>query len=115
MLAMAAVNATLQIVFQPDFLQEAADKGAFLKGQLEAELKSPFVKQIRGKGLMLGIECDGPVADIISELQTLGLLVLPAGPNVIRLLPPLTVTKDEIAEAVSKLKQAIAHHSAVNQ
>ncbi|WP_148305347.1 aminotransferase class III-fold pyridoxal phosphate-dependent enzyme, partial [Bacillus subtilis] len=38
-----------------------------------------------------------------------------AGPNVIRLLPPLTVTKDEIAEAVSKLKQAIAHHSAVNQ
>lgn len=115
MLAMAAVNATLQIVFQPDFLQEAADKGAFLKEQLEAELKSPFVKQIRGKGLMLGIECDGPVADIIAELQTLGLLVLPAGPNVIRLLPPLTVTKDEIAEAVSKLKQAIAHHSAVNQ
>lgn len=115
MLAMAAVNATLQIVFQPDFLQEAADKGAFLKEQLEAELKSPFVKQIRGQGLMLGIECDGPVADIITELQTLGLLVLPAGPNVIRLLPPLTVTKDEIAEAVSKLKQAIAHHSAVNQ
>ncbi|ARV44733.1 acetylornithine transaminase [Bacillus subtilis] len=115
MLAMAAVNATLQIVFQPDFLQEAADKGTFLKEQLEAELKSPFVKQIRGKGLMLGIECDGPVADIITELQTLGLLVLPAGPNVIRLLPPLTVTKDEIAEAVSKLKQAITHHSAVNK
>lgn len=113
---MGAVNATLQIVFQPDFLQEVADKGAFLKEQLEAELKSPFVKQIRGKGLMLGIECDGPVADIIAELQTLGLLVLPAGPNVIRAaLPPLTVTKDEIAEAVSKLKQAIAHHSAVNQ
>nr|WGE06337.1 aminotransferase class III-fold pyridoxal phosphate-dependent enzyme [Bacillus subtilis] len=117
MLAMAAVNATLQIVFQPDFLQEAADKGAFLKGQLEAELKSPFVKQIRGKGLMLGIECDGyGIADIISELQTLGLLVLLTFySNVIRLLPPLTVTKDEIAEAVSKLKQAIAHHSAVNQ
>lgn len=115
MLAMAAVNATLQIVFQPDFLQEAADKGALLKEQLEAELKSPFVKQIRGKGLMLGIECDRPVADIIAELQTLGLLVLLTSPNVIRLLPPLTVTKDEIAEAVSKLKQAIAHHSAVNQ
>ncbi len=63
---------------------------------------------------MLGIECDGPVADIITELQTLGLLVLPAGPNVIH-APPLTVTKDEIAEAVSKLKQAITHHSAVNQ
>ncbi|GED02193.1 acetylornithine transaminase [Bacillus atrophaeus] len=115
MLAMAAVNATLQIVFQPEFLQEAAEKGEYLLALLQAELNGPFVKQIRGKGLMVGIECDGPVSHIISELQTLGLLVLPAGPNVIRLLPPLTVSKDELSSAVGKLKQAIAQHTAVNR
>ncbi|MBT2573845.1 acetylornithine transaminase [Bacillus sp. ISL-51] len=114
-LAMAAVNATLQTVFQPDFLQEAADKGRFLQAQLKSELTGPFIKQIRGKGLLVGIECAGPVSGIIGDLQERGLLVLPAGPNVIRLLPPLTVSKEDITTAVSKLKEAIEAHSAVNQ
>lgn len=114
-LAMAAVNATLQTVFQQEFLQEAAAKGRFLQAQLKSELTGPFVKQIRGKGLLAGIECAGPVSGIIGDLQERGLLVLPAGPNVIRLLPPLTVSEEEITTAVSKLKEAIEAHSAVNQ
>ena len=114
-LAMAAVNATLDIVFQPDFLQAAADKGAFLKAQLKRELTVPFVKNIRGKGLLIGIECAGPVSGIIGDLQERGLLVLPAGPNVIRLLPPLTVSEEEILSAVSMLKAAIEANSAVKR
>ncbi|KAF6538559.1 acetylornithine transaminase [Bacillus velezensis] len=114
-LAMAAVKATLDIVFQPDFLQEAADKGSFLKAQLNRELTGPFVKEIRGKGLLIGIECAGPVSGIIGDLQERGLLVLPAGPNVIRLLPPLTVSEEEMLSAVSMLKAAIEAHSAVKR
>ncbi|MFA1780890.1 acetylornithine transaminase [Bacillus amyloliquefaciens] len=114
-LAMAAVKATLDIVFQPDFLQAAADKGSFLKAQLNHELTGPFVKEIRGKGLLIGIECAGPVSGIIGDLQERGLLVLPAGPNVIRLLPPLTVSEEEMLSAVSMLKAAIEAHSAVKR
>ncbi|MEC0445956.1 Acetylornithine transaminase [Bacillus velezensis] len=114
-LAMAAVKATLDIVFQPDFLQAAADKGSFLKAQLNRELTGPFVKEIRGKGLLIGIECAGPVSGIIGDLQERGLLVLPAGPNVIRLLPPLTVSEEEMLSAVSMLKAAIEAHSAVKR
>ncbi|MEC1106079.1 acetylornithine transaminase [Bacillus velezensis] len=114
-LAMAAVKATLDIVFQPDFLQAAADKGSFLKAQLNRELTGPFVKEIRGKGLLIGIECAGPVSGIIGDLQGRGLLVLPAGPNVIRLLPPLTVSEEEMLSAVSMLKAAIEAHSAVKR
>ncbi|TWO89792.1 acetylornithine transaminase [Bacillus velezensis] len=114
-LAMAAVKATLDIVFQPDFLQAAADKGSFLKAQLNRELTGPFVKEIRGKGLLIGIECAGPVSGIIGDLQERGLLVLPAGPNVIRLLPPLTVSEEEMLSAVSMLKAAIEAPSAVKR
>lgn len=114
-LAMAAVKATLDIVFQPDFLLAAADKGSFLKAQLNRELTGPFVKEIRGKGLLIGIECAGPVSGIIGDLQGRGLLVLPAGPNVIRLLPPLTVSEEEMLSAVSMLKAAIEAHSAVKR
>lgn len=75
----------------------------------------PFVKNIRGKGLLIGIECAGPVSGIIGDLQERGLLVLPAGPNVIRLLPPLTVSEEEILSAVSMLKAAIEANSAVKR
>jgi acetylornithine aminotransferase len=112
---MAAANATLETIFESSFLEEVSAKGAFLHQQLKEKLQFPLVKDIRGKGLIAGIECKEPVQALIEALQKEGLLVLPAGPNVIRLLPPLTVAKSEIKAAVEKLKAVMADHSAVKQ
>ncbi|ASB90139.1 acetylornithine transaminase [Bacillus sonorensis] len=115
MLAMAAANATLDIIFEKRFLDEVSEKGECLREELQSMLQFPLVKEIRGKGLIAGIECKKPVQPLIEELQTEGLLVLPAGPNVIRLLPPLTVEKHEITEAVEKLNNVFSRHSTVKQ
>ncbi|MFT0802924.1 acetylornithine transaminase [Bacillus swezeyi] len=115
MLAMAAANATLKIIFEKSFLEEVSAKGEFLQKELKEKLQFPCVKEIRGKGLIAGIECEEPVQPLIEDLQKEGLLVLPAGLNVIRLLPPLSVAKNEISEAVEKLNRVFTHHSSVKQ
>ncbi|MFO6494892.1 MULTISPECIES: acetylornithine transaminase [Bacillus] len=115
MLAMAAANATLETIFEKSFLEEVAEKGAYLQKELQEKLQFPFVKDIRGKGLIAGIECEEPVQPLIEALQKEGLLVLPAGENVIRLLPPLTVEKNEISQAVEKLNRVFTDHMAVKQ
>ncbi|MED1738219.1 acetylornithine transaminase [Bacillus swezeyi] len=115
MLAMAAANATLNIIFEKSFLEEVSAKGKFLQKELKEKLQFPCIKEIRGKGLIAGIECEEPVQPLIEDLQKEGLLVLPAGLNVIRLLPPLSVAKNEISEAVEKLNRVFAHYSSVKQ
>ncbi|KAA6453331.1 acetylornithine transaminase [Bacillus swezeyi] len=115
MLAMAAADATLKIIFEKSFLEEVSAKGEFLQKELKEKLQFPCVKEIRGKGLIAGIECEEPVQPLIEDLQKEGLLVLPAGLNVIRLLPPLSVAKNEISEAVEKLNRVFTHHSSVKQ
>jgi acetylornithine aminotransferase len=70
------------------------------------------VVDVRGKGLLVGIECAGPVAGIVTELQHRGLLVITAGPNVLRLLPNLLVTAEEIEEAVSLISAVLAEQAA---
>ncbi|MFC4777795.1 acetylornithine transaminase [Paenibacillus sp. GCM10023252] len=100
-LATAAVKATIETIVGDELPQRAAEHGAYLIQQLQAKLAgSPQVKEIRGLGLIVGIECTAPVASLIKGAQEQGLLVLTAGPNVIRLLPNLLVTNEEIDQAV---------------
>lgn len=107
-LAMAAAKATLDEIFQPEFLQSVIEKGEYLKNQLKDQLANiPFVKDVKGKGLLLGIQCDCEAAPIIAEIHKQGLLVLGAGPKVIRLLPPLNVSFEEMDEAVGILKSTL--------
>ena len=107
-LAMAAAKAVLSIVFAEEFLQEVSEKAAYLAEQLNAEIKPlPFVKEIRQKGLMVGIECEDKVGELVPQLLEKGLMVLVAGEKVIRLLPPLTVTEDEITVAINQIKEVI--------
>ncbi|MGG4488808.1 acetylornithine transaminase [Metabacillus idriensis] len=109
-LAMAAARATLTKIFQPQFLQEVAKKSEKMAEKLEAALlDAPAVTEIRGKGFMIGIQLNQDSAPIITELRNNGLLTLPAGPDVIRLLPPLTVSADEINEAVGIIEKTIKH------
>jgi acetylornithine/N-succinyldiaminopimelate aminotransferase len=96
-LAMAAAKATLETVFQPSFLQSVQEKGQRLFEGLSEHLRDvPTVKKVRGKGLLLGIELDIEVNKVLASLREEGLLALSAGSNVLRLLPPLTVSNEEI-------------------
>lgn len=108
-LAMAAAKAVLDIAFDEKFLEAVANKSDYLHAQLTERIEDlPIVKSIRGKGMMIGIECAEETSGLIPQLIEKGLLVLAAGPTVIRLLPPLTVTKDEIDQAVSVIRDVLA-------
>lgn len=107
-LAMAAAKAVLSTVLNREFLKEVEEKGNYLQRILTERLeKNSFVSAIRGKGLMIGIYCEDDVSKIITKLMNKGLLVLSAGLNVIRLLPPLTVTVEEIDNAVNLIEESL--------
>ena len=113
---MAAVIATIETMLADNVPAQAASASAYLFAQLRKQLDAlPGIVQIRGQGLLVGIECDGPVADVISELHRRGLLVVQAGPNVVRLLPNLLVTREEIDEAVTLLAAVLAERGATKQ
>lgn len=100
-LAMAAAKATLSEVFQPEFLEAVQEKADFVRKSLTEKLANiDLVKEVRGKGLMIGIECTMEVSSILKQLREKGLIVLNAGPNVIRLLPALTISKETLAEGI---------------
>ncbi|MBS7225507.1 MAG: aspartate aminotransferase family protein [Clostridiaceae bacterium] len=103
----AAANAVLGIVNRPEFLDEVVKKGEYLKNGILA-LHSDKVQGVRGKGLMLGIIVDAEErAELVAKCMDKGLLVLTAGTQAIRLLPPLTITYEELDEALAIFKEAL--------
>lgn len=102
-LAMRVAEAVLENVFESSFLENVQELSAYFVKQLQANLPPSYT--VQGQGLLLGIGCgDTEVAPFISAAEDKGLLLVGAGPHVIRLLPPLTVSKTEIDEAVAILK-----------
>lgn len=102
-LAMHVAETVLDYVFEPSFLENVQDLSSYFVKQLQANLPTSYT--VQGQGLLLGIGCgEAEVAPYITAAEEKGLLLVGAGPNVIRLLPPLTVTKAEIDEAVQILK-----------
>ncbi|WP_138496152.1 acetylornithine transaminase [Paenibacillus pinistramenti] len=107
-LATSAIIATLEVMEEDQLPERAAKMGAYLKEKLEEKLSGlSFVKEIRGMGLLVGIECGGPVGELILAGQQNKLLFINAGPNVIRLLPNLYVSHEEIDQAVDTLYNVI--------
>ena len=107
-LAMAVGNAVLDVVLEPGFLQSVERMGLLLKQRL-AELKDrhpAVIAEIRGQGLMMGIRTQVPNTDFIAAARDQHLILIGAGDNVARLLPPLIVTEAEIGEAVNRLDAA---------
>ncbi|UOQ95315.1 acetylornithine transaminase [Halobacillus shinanisalinarum] len=107
-LGMTAVKATLGTVFNYHFLKEVEERGAFFQKELQARLLplAP-VHEIRGQGLMIGIEVNTPVPAIIEELREKGLLAVPAGAQVLRLLPPLNVSYEELQIAAQRIESVL--------
>ena len=103
-----AAKATLEIVFQNDFLQEVERKGAYFQNLLKSELAdSKVVKSIKGKGLMIGIELTEKANPFLVQARKEKLLILTAGDHVLRILPPLTVSNEEIEKAVHILAKVL--------
>jgi acetylornithine aminotransferase len=103
-LAMTAAEATLDLLLNDTVMADIQEKGEYLRQQLEKKLPKSIVSSIRGRGLMIGIECTMPVAPLIDALRENGLLVVSAGPHVIRLLPSLFVTEQELTQAIEKIQ-----------
>ncbi|PWR01534.1 acetylornithine transaminase [Meridianimarinicoccus roseus] len=97
-------------IADPAFLAEVNRKAAAFRQSLEglvAEHPDVF-DHVRGSGLMLGLKCKAPAASVVAGAQACQLLTVPAADNVVRLLPPLTITDDELAEAAARLHAAAA-------
>ncbi|MGV0908839.1 acetylornithine transaminase [Martelella sp. FOR1707] len=113
-LAMAVGNAVLDVVLEDGFLEHVREVGLVFKQGL-AELKDRYpgvIGEIRGEGLMLGIKANVPAGDLAAAMRGEKLLSVPAGDNVIRLLPPLTVTAEEAREGLARLGRAAEKLSA---
>ena len=100
--------AVMSVVAEPDFLDEVNRKAGLLRQKLEGLVAShPDVfEEVRGAGLMLGLKCTIAPADLVKAGYAEQLLTVPAADNVVRLLPALTISEDEIAEAVARLDRA---------
>ncbi len=108
-IAIAAAIATMEIIFDEQFLAEVTATGNYLSAQIENKLGTlDGVTDSRGLGLIIGIEISGNVSEVLATLRSNGLIVLPAGEKVIRLLPPLNITKDEVDQAISLLENTLA-------
>jgi LysW-gamma-L-lysine/LysW-L-ornithine aminotransferase len=101
-LACAAARATLRVMRGEALPAQAAAKGAYLLGEL-GQVQSKRVREVRGLGLMVGIEMKERVTPVLKALQERGVLGLSAGPTVVRLLPPLTISYEEIDRTVCAL------------
>ena len=107
-LGCAVGNKVLELVGDAAFLDEVTEKAAYFKAGLEdlvARHPNTF-KSVRGKGLMMGLECAVPNMDVVNAGYDALILTVPAGDNVVRFVPALTITKEEIDEALARLSSA---------
>jgi len=116
-LAMAAGNATLDVMQEAGFLEHVRRVGLLFKQRL-AEIKDRFpgiVADVRGEGLLLGVRCVIPNGQLVDALRAEHMLAVAAGDNVVRLYPPLIISEAEVGEAMGMLERACTRLSAAAQ
>ena len=107
-LAGAAITKTIELFDSLNILENVKNVGAYLYDRLEELAKTyPDIIDHRGVGLMQGLEFNHPVADIINKALDNGLVLINAGTNIIRFLPPLIVTKEDVDKMMNILKESI--------
>ena len=99
-LTCAAARAALRALIDEELPRQAAEKGAWLLAQLRS-LEAPVVREVRGLGLLVGLELKQRVQPYLGALLERGVLALPAGPTVLRLLPPLVISYDDLGTVVA--------------
>ena len=108
-LAMAAALETLHIMKEAGFMEEVRSKSAILLEQLQLAFQDhPNISAVRGLGMMIGIETSASLSRLVEAARQKGLIILTAGENVIRLLPPLTISREEIQQGIAILKEVFS-------
>lgn len=107
-LACAAAVATLEVLQCEQLPQRAAELGEYLLGRLR-QIQSPQIREVRGLGLMVGIEIKQKVAPYLQALMARGVLALPAGLTTIRLLPPLVISREQLDQVIQVLEEVLSH------
>jgi acetylornithine aminotransferase len=103
-LVCAAAIATVRTILEDGILNRCEELGEYLEGELESlQHKYPFVKEVRGIGLMIGMSLDIPAGDIVKKGHERGVLLNVVHDTVLRFVPPLTVTKQEINQMIAIL------------
>lgn len=107
-LATTVGNAVLDILNDQQFLSKVTASGEILKSELKKlqERNPAFIKDVRGMGLMVGIQIDGGSRDFVAQLREEGLLTVAAGTDIVRILPPLTIEQEHINKAIKILDRA---------
>ena len=107
-LAMAVGNTVLDIVTEPGFLERVSELGLLLKQKLAqiVDDNSDIFELVRGEGLWLGLKCKVPNQDVVASIIDQNLLVVGAGENVIRIMPPLIVDQEQIDDACKRIESA---------
>ncbi len=112
-LAMSAANATLDIMLAPGFFDHVKKIGILFKQRL-AEIKDRYpslIAEVRGDGLLVGLRAIVPAGELVNAIRAEKMLTVAAGDNVVRLLPPLIISEQEMAEGVARLDRACARLS----
>ena len=105
---MSIANAVLDVVLAPGFLEHVAEVGSLARQRFAAlkDAHPDIIEDVRGEGLMMGLKLKIPPGDFAAFARAHKLLSIPAGDNVLRLIPPLVVTDEELGEAVQRLDAA---------
>ncbi|RJP75033.1 MAG: aspartate aminotransferase family protein [Candidatus Abyssobacteria bacterium SURF_17] len=107
-LASAAALAAIEVITSAGFLENARELSRYLFERLRKVAdKHAFIKEVRGAGMLIGIEFSSAVKKVVGDCADRGLIVGTAGENVLRLLPPLTTTRSEIDEALGIIEAAL--------
>ncbi|GAB4485385.1 MAG: aspartate aminotransferase family protein [Anaerolineales bacterium] len=106
-LAMAAGLAALSVIEEENLPRQAAEKGAYLQEKLRA-IRSPLIREVRGLGLMVGVELKQKTAPYLKALLERRVIALNAGLTTLRLLPPLVITYEQMDKVVAALTEVLA-------
>ena len=105
-LACAASLAALETYQIERLSQRSAELGTYLIERL-SNIPSPLIREVRGMGLMVGVDLRIRVAPVLKALQEKGILALPAGPTILRLLPPLVISKEELDMVIMAIDEIL--------
>jgi acetylornithine/N-succinyldiaminopimelate aminotransferase len=109
-IATAAGIATLETILGENLVERAAELGQFALETLQSQLAgNPLVQEVRGQGMLIGIACTQPISEVVSEIHKQGVMVITAGPNVIRLAPSLAIPKEDLEKGLALICSVLAN------
>lgn len=108
-MATTAGIATLEILLKENFLENVKVNSNWLRNQLKTlQANGEAIVNVKGMGFLIGVELKAEAGSFINAFREKGILVLSAGPHVLRILPPLTTTKEELTQFIEVFQAVLA-------